>query len=506
MLLILDEVMCGMGRTGTLFACEQEGVRPDLVTIAKGLGAGYQAIGATLASRAIYDAIVAGSGFFQHGYTYMAHPTACAAGLAVQQAIVEEQLLDRVRQQGARLRALLVERFGGHAHVGDIRGRGLLQALELVADRASKRPFAPDLRLHARVRAEALARGLMIYAMGGTIDGQRGDHILRAAVHRDRCRSRDDRRPPRGRARCGARTYGSGRGMTPLVVMVAPNGARRTKADHLNLPLTPAEIAREAELCCAAGASVLHVHVRDQDDSHSLDPDLYRAAIAAVRQKLGDRMVIQITTEAVGRYGPAEQMATVRAVHPEAVSLGLMELIPDDQAIDAAAAFLAWLQGERIAPQYILYSPSEVARLHDLRRSGVIPQRRPFALFVLGRYGDQTEAQPRDVLPFLAAHDADCPWAVCAFGPREGACVLTAAGLGGHVRVGFENNLRLADGRLATSNAELVAQVTAGARLLGREVADIATTARSLPRRRPSGLPFSAETDRRALPLRRMLR
>jgi uncharacterized protein (DUF849 family) len=105
----------------------------------------------------------------------------------------------------------------------------------------------------------------------------------------------------------------------------------------------------------------------------------------------------------------------------------------------------------------------------------VIPQRRPFALFVLGRYGDQTEAQPRDVLPFLAAHDADCPWAVCAFGPREGACVLTAAGLGGHVRVGFENNLRLADGRLATSNAELVAQVTAGARLLGREVADIAT-------------------------------
>ena len=179
-LLILDEVMCGMGRTGTLFACEQEGVRPDLVTIAKGLGAGYQAIGATLAARAIYDAIVAGSGFFQHGYTYMAHPTACAAGLAVQQAIVEEQLLGRVREQGARLRELLLERFGGHVHVGDIRGRGLFQALELVADRTSKRPFAPERRLHARVRAEALARGLMVYAMGGTIDGQRGDHIVLA--------------------------------------------------------------------------------------------------------------------------------------------------------------------------------------------------------------------------------------------------------------------------------------------------------------------------------------
>jgi hypothetical protein len=180
MLLILDEVMCGMGRTGTLFACEQEGVRPDLVTIAKGLGAGYQPIGATLVSRAIYEAIVGGSGFFQHGHTYMAHQTACAAGLAVQQAIVEEQLLGRVREQGVRLRELLFERFGGHGHVGDVRGRGLFQALELVADRASKRPFAPERRLHARIKSEALARGLMVYAMGGTIDGQRGDHILLA--------------------------------------------------------------------------------------------------------------------------------------------------------------------------------------------------------------------------------------------------------------------------------------------------------------------------------------
>ena len=180
MLLILDEVMCGMGRTGTLFACEQEEVRPDLVTIAKGLGAGYQAIGATLASRAIYEAIVAGSGFFQHGHTYMAHPTACAAGLAVQQTIVEEQLLGRVRQQGARLRDMLVERLGGHAHVGDVRGRGLFLGLELVADRASKRPFAPERRLHARVKSEALARGLMCYPNGGTIDGYRGDHVLLA--------------------------------------------------------------------------------------------------------------------------------------------------------------------------------------------------------------------------------------------------------------------------------------------------------------------------------------
>jgi uncharacterized protein (DUF849 family) len=260
------------------------------------------------------------------------------------------------------------------------------------------------------------------------------------------------------------------------VVAVAPNGARRTKADHAQLPITPAEIAREAELCATAGASVLHLHVRDGDGRHSLDPALYRAAIDAVRQRLGERMVIQITTEAAGRYGPGEQMATVREVHPEAVSLGLTELIPNEEAIEDAATFLAWLRRERIAPQYILYSPQEVARFHDLRGRGVIPQRQPFALFVLGRYAERTEAQPHDVLPYLAAHDPECPWALCAFGRRESACVLTAAGLGGHVRVGFENNLRLANGRLAMSNAELVAQVAAAAPLLGRKAADIWAT------------------------------
>jgi adenosylmethionine-8-amino-7-oxononanoate aminotransferase len=179
-LLILDEVMCGMGRTGTLFACEQEGVRPDLVTVAKGLGAGYQPIGASLVSAPIYQAIVAGSGFFRHGHTYMAHPTACAAALAVQETIVEEQLLGRVRQMGARLHEMLLERFGGHEHVGDVRGRGLFQGVELVADRATKRPFAPERRLHARIRSEAMARGLMCYPGGGTIDGTRGDHVLLA--------------------------------------------------------------------------------------------------------------------------------------------------------------------------------------------------------------------------------------------------------------------------------------------------------------------------------------
>ncbi len=179
-LLILDEVMCGMGRTGTLFACEQEAVAPDILTCAKGLGAGYQPIGATLATARIFEAIAAGSGFFQHGFTYIGHPMACAAALAVQRTIEGERLLDNVRKQGAALRVRLEARFGNHPHIGEIRGRGLFLGLELVADRASRAPFDPDLRLHARIKAAAMARGLMCYPAGGTIDGRRGDHILLA--------------------------------------------------------------------------------------------------------------------------------------------------------------------------------------------------------------------------------------------------------------------------------------------------------------------------------------
>jgi len=179
-LLILDEVMCGMGRTGTLYACEQEGVTPDLVTVAKGLGAGYAPIGAVLVQRHIVDAIRDGSGFFQHGHTYLGHALACAAALAVQEVIEQDDLLARVRALGARLDAGLRARFAAHPHVGDIRGRGLFCGLELVADRAGKEPFDPALALHARLKAEAMARGLMVYPMGGTIDGKRGDHVLLA--------------------------------------------------------------------------------------------------------------------------------------------------------------------------------------------------------------------------------------------------------------------------------------------------------------------------------------
>ena len=179
-LLILDEVMCGMGRTGSLYACEQDGIVPDLLTIAKGLGGGYQPVGATLLSDRIYQAFAKGSGFFQHGHTYMGHPMAAAAALAVQKVITRDNLLGNVQAMGAHLRARLQASFGQHAHVGDIRGRGLFQAIELVADRDTKAPFDPARKLHARIKAEAMARGLMVYPMGGTIDGVRGDHVLLA--------------------------------------------------------------------------------------------------------------------------------------------------------------------------------------------------------------------------------------------------------------------------------------------------------------------------------------
>jgi adenosylmethionine-8-amino-7-oxononanoate aminotransferase len=179
-LLILDEVMCGMGRTGSLHACTQEGIAPDIMTIAKGLGGGYQPIGAMLASSKVFDAVARGSGSFMHGHTYMGHSIACAASLAVLRTIRKDRLVERVAELGTLLSSRLRERFGAHEFVGDIRGRGLFQAIELVADRASKAPFATERRLHARIKQEAMQRGLIVYPSGGTADGRAGDHVLLA--------------------------------------------------------------------------------------------------------------------------------------------------------------------------------------------------------------------------------------------------------------------------------------------------------------------------------------
>jgi adenosylmethionine-8-amino-7-oxononanoate aminotransferase len=179
-LLILDEVMCGSGRTGTFLSCEQDEVVPDIVTLGKGLGAGYQPIGAVVCTSSIYDAAASGSGALKHGQTYNGHPVGCAAALAVQNVIREEDLLDRVKEAGVRLMQLLDARFGNHPNIGDIRGRGLLVAVELVADREMKAPFDPALAMHRRAKADAFDRGLLIYPSGGPIDGRNGDHVLLA--------------------------------------------------------------------------------------------------------------------------------------------------------------------------------------------------------------------------------------------------------------------------------------------------------------------------------------
>ncbi len=179
-LLILDEVMCGMGRTGKLFACEHDAIQPDIVTIAKGLGAGYQPIGAMLCTDEIYQTISSGSGFFQHGHTYLAHPTACAAGLAVLRALLDRDLITRCEQQGDKLLTLLHERFDDHEYVGDVRGKGLFLGVELVRDKKTKEAFDPSLALNKKIKKAAFETGLICYPMGGTIDGKSGDHILLA--------------------------------------------------------------------------------------------------------------------------------------------------------------------------------------------------------------------------------------------------------------------------------------------------------------------------------------
>jgi len=262
---------------------------------------------------------------------------------------------------------------------------------------------------------------------------------------------------------------------TPLIITVAPNGARKTHQDHPALPMTADEIARDAVACRDAGAAMLHLHVRDQDGAHTLDIDLYRDAMVAVRDAVGDELIIQVTTEAVGHYTPDEQIALVRKLHPEAASVALKELTADGDA--KAAAFYLWAHDEGIALQHILYTPEEVARLADLVHQDLVPCDNLSVLYVLGRYGDG-ESQPGDLLPFLsAARDHNLHpklWSVCAFGAGEGAVALAALSLGGHVRVGFENNLYLNTKMIAPDNAALVGQVADGAHLIARPLCQAA--------------------------------
>ena len=262
----------------------------------------------------------------------------------------------------------------------------------------------------------------------------------------------------------------------PFIIAVAPNGARKTKADHPALPMTADEIAREAAACREAGAAMIHLHVRDKAGKHLLDAEAYRAATAAIRREAGSDLVVQVSTESLGIYRPGYQMAMVRDVRPEACSLAIRELAPNAAAEREAAAFFAWLAEHGVQPQYILYTVEEVRRFADLAARGVVPAAAPFVLYVLGRYAPGQVSEPLDLAPFLAAAPRHWHWSVCAFGAKEGAVALTAAVLGGHSRVGFENNLLLGDGRVAASNAALVEQARRHAAAIGRAVADGAAT------------------------------
>ncbi len=259
---------------------------------------------------------------------------------------------------------------------------------------------------------------------------------------------------------------GAGRGR--VVVAVAPNGGRKTKADHPALPLTPDELARAAAECLDRGASMIHLHVRDAEGRHILDADAYRAAIARISEAVGDRLVVQITSESLGRYSPDEQKAVVLKANPEAVSLALRELAPEQTDEAGFGEFLGRLKHMRIWPQIILYSADEAARLGAMRQRGLIPFGSLAVLYVLGRFALLRTAAPSDILPYLATGMPRFEsWSVSAFGRREAACVTAAALIGGHARVGFENNLFLPDGARAASNAELVGAVSRALETLG---------------------------------------
>lgn len=268
-------------------------------------------------------------------------------------------------------------------------------------------------------------------------------------------------------------------GWDPLILAVAPNGARKTRADHPALPIAPEELALCAARCRQAGAAMIHLHVRDAEDGHTLDAGRYREAIAAIRGEVGDGIVIQVTSEAVGRYTAAEQMAMVVQLQPEAVSLAIRELLPDKGGDERSVAlFLAdcWMAG--VLVQFICYDAADVVRLAALQQAGTVPPGRLSVLYVLGRYTPGQRSQPADLIPFLTVGGTEFLWSLCAFGAQEAACATAALTLGGHARIGFENNLLLPDGSTAEDNAASVAVVAGVARSLARPLADAATARR----------------------------
>lgn len=274
--------------------------------------------------------------------------------------------------------------------------------------------------------------------------------------------------------------------MDPIIISVAPNGARKTTKDHPALPVTPQTLGQTAKSCREAGAALIHLHIRDAGQGHTLDSGIYREAIAEIRHQVGDEMIIQATSEAVGIYSPEAQMNMVLEVQPEAVSLALRELVPDPAMEETAGEFFHEVLEMGIMPQYILYSPEEVAYFSALRKRGLIPGKKVFVLFVLGKKTGSPEqakdpsaswAKPEDLDAFLECLDgemlepAKTIWGVCAFGGNEQACMEYVTRCGGNPRIGFENNHLMEDGTVAADNAALIRQFVAS-QSGGRLIAD----------------------------------
>lgn len=259
----------------------------------------------------------------------------------------------------------------------------------------------------------------------------------------------------------------------PMLIAVAPNGARRTKADHPALPLTPDELASTARLCLDAGAAMIHLHVRNEQQKHSIAKEHYWPAIKAIRAVVGEQMLIQVTSEAAGIYNRFQQMAAMTELMPAAVSIALRELVPDESAIADAQGFFKRLHDAGTLIQYIIYDTDDLARYHTLCRDGVIPGNRHMLLFVLGRYGSKL-AEPADLDVYLNHYKGEASWMCCAFGRNELAIMLRAAQLGGHARVGFENNLQNVDGSLVSGNNTLVHALALNAVSAGRTLASAA--------------------------------
>ena len=265
----------------------------------------------------------------------------------------------------------------------------------------------------------------------------------------------------------------------PVLITVAPNGARKLKQDHPALPISPLELGATAASSLDAGAAMLHLHVRDKALQHSLDPELYRAATAEIRGQAGTELIIQITTAAVGKFQPEEQIESVKRTRPEAVSLAIRELIPERTYESAAAKFFQWLYREHIAPQWILYDQNDIEQFKSFCARGLIPDELVHVLLVLGRYHQSQQSDPAELEKLILHVDPNWFWSVCAFGSAESRCMKSAVALGGHCRVGFENNLEVSAGRIADSNTELVEATAQAIKASGNIVAD-AETAREL--------------------------